>query len=508
MNRQQKRKEIPRMIDGFCRELQTYSIESGLTLCTAVSQNLVILDEHWLWNSHSLHTLWFTAFLAKELLIGGREKGGITMTQSDFDRLSRDYAVISDVAETIATSKGPNGLAGFMRIQYERGAWQQPIFNLIPRIYLSLIRRPDSENYVTHSWLLENIASRYGMPFEDLFRVTLGLYASFAKHGKLNLQYLTGTSDPFFAGWFSNDKLQKCLDNFGCDVTRFREEQGKFRIPDIVSRPYEFNYLHIKPIIRLSSGEVLCPLPVILPDRLATGVYFDVAEQFEEAGIGRDKFTAAYGQLFEAYVGLILSQVYERGKSLVSAAEYLKDCGSRSGQQPSIPDWIIFEGDFVVLVECKSGKLPARIVVDRDVKAFQRFVVDNYLNQGRTQFDYLSEHFVNKRKHVRTAIVYNDHISMYNDFQICLSDHTAVARKLIDLKCVFVSISELEEILPMMRQGRPFGNMIDEFITSTHQGDTSFGGFAHKNCIGGCGRLELMTNTYREIMGKVPPSWN
>lgn len=507
MNRAQRRREIPKRIKNFGDNLKQFNIAQGLRLCTAVANHLSESRKEWDVSNRRFFTLWFTGYLAKELLLNGKEGGGKDLTQANFEAFSREFAVISDAAEPPEGAKGAARLRYLLHLEYERRVWLQPILYFLPRIYHTLVKPCEKGLQASQTTLEVAITKHYGMSFVEFFRVVIGIYFLFTRRGGLHRNVLIGAKDPIFKGWFTEDKIETALSHITTDVSAYRERQLTYRAPIVRNRPYEFNLLRNKPLIRLGNGEVVCPVPMLLADRLSTGVYFDIADHYKNEGLGRSSFTTAYGSLYEDYVGNLLSEVYERGDALLDAEVYVSNQLPKGRNQPSVCDWIVFEDDTVILIECKSGKLPAEIATSANTERFTEFVLKNYLHNGHTQFEFLHDHFSDLGRHVRSLIIYNDFIGIYNETDLYLANRPDVQKKLRKVCCHFVSTYELEMLLPMVKR-ITLNSILESYDVRDRTEDSSLGNFVRsQSSFHPDEELDIMRETYQLVLGTVPPSW-
>jgi hypothetical protein len=120
---------------------------------------------------------------------------------------------------------------------------------------------------------------------------------------------------------------------------------------------YSFNPLESKPIVRTPGDEFICPIAPLLAFRCGVGLYHDLLRDRGK------KFTDAFGAVFEAYVGDLLNCVFAPDQ-LMHEPEY-----GPPGRRARATDWIVLDGDYAILLECKAKRLrlQTKVTADRDL---------------------------------------------------------------------------------------------------------------------------------------------
>jgi len=121
---------------------------------------------------------------------------------------------------------------------------------------------------------------------------------------------------------------------------------------------YEFNPLVKYPIIRgdsrfsyYNSFQIVIPNVLLLLDRIARGVYWDLRSYFAQNN--SNDFLSKFGDSFEKYCGNMLSRYF--GETNVLS---VKDIIGDTHKNKRHSDWVVAEGDFIFVFECKSSLLP------------------------------------------------------------------------------------------------------------------------------------------------------
>lgn len=167
--------------------------------------------------------------------------------------------------------------------------------------------------------------------------------------------------------------LQQILGFLAADRDEFRELAATNKLLDRRYRIYDFNPLHMKPLIRSLRGAnrraeedvFLAPIPNLLASRISDGVYYEAV--FEQ----RVDILRAFGFVFEEYIGIIL-----RASGLERKILTEQDIRSR-GYGGKAPDFVVVEGDTITLLECKSCRMP--------VNRLGRDSTDDYFAMGLRQ---------------------------------------------------------------------------------------------------------------------------
>ncbi len=148
--------------------------------------------------------------------------------------------------------------------------------------------------------------------------------------------------------------IENFLELFAIDINKLRnllieenEKNDKFLFPSSSMRDF--------PIIKMlyrGSNCLVCPLPTLLFWRASKGLYYQICR---EKGFGN-----AFGRSFENYIGKVIEKS-NINKSFNAIAEIIYS----KGQEKS-SDWLIYDEESIIFVECKTKRLPisARFSLD------------------------------------------------------------------------------------------------------------------------------------------------
>lgn len=120
---------------------------------------------------------------------------------------------------------------------------------------------------------------------------------------------------------------------------------------------YRLNPLLLKPVVRpdslpeaAPSNTLLVPARSHLVRRITDGLYHDLATAYDLGG-GENPFRVAFGYAFQAYVGELLAAASGKTRVLPEWSYGPK------GKQRTTPDWMILDGNKLVVVEVKQSAL-------------------------------------------------------------------------------------------------------------------------------------------------------
>jgi len=149
----------------------------------------------------------------------------------------------------------------------------------------------------------------------------------------------------------------------------FREVYARFRESDRRFGMYDFNPLHVHPLIRPwgeepfwseRGGRMIAPLPNLVSSRVSLGIYHQMLTTYGT------RFTDYFGHVFAEYCGRVLRGAV-RG-ILLSEEEIRRTYPSSRGQ---VPDWVVIEGQTAVLLECKATRFTRAALTTAAVDAVE-----------------------------------------------------------------------------------------------------------------------------------------
>jgi hypothetical protein len=280
---------------------------------------------------------WDLELLAKEVILHGQNIGYKERHHESFKKISFFSQILKSlrvIDNTISSEYlSPNNvLVEFSRIANRQFPWQQ--FN--PASYLTRFYRifgaPDVDCI---------ILERTGLTTKEILRIGLYIYSVYLKHPAIKLPIATGHPE------FSNELVEKFLCCFASDLPTLRGlVENEQKLDDQLQ--YCGVAIRYFPLIRMQyRGEncLVCPLPTLLFWRITSGLFYEIFEH--------KNFSKPFGTSFETYIGDIFDRVIN-GSTLTA----LKEVPYRIGKQDKKSvDWILYDHDAGIFVECKTKKM-------------------------------------------------------------------------------------------------------------------------------------------------------
>jgi hypothetical protein len=194
----------------------------------------------------------------------------------------------------------------------------------------------------------------------------------------------------FTGGWFQkarsqgmrfdDDVVTKALDHLAADQWQLRDLYEAYKQPDRRYGMHDFNPLFVYPLVRpwpkrewttLDEDRMIAPLPGLILTRLSEGIYHHLFSKY------RDDFARYFGQVFENYVGEILTKSLGR-------AQLLSERDIRSTYKSGkLPDYVLVDGDKAILIECKATGLQRKALATADATSIDQTV--NRIVEGLIQ---------------------------------------------------------------------------------------------------------------------------
>lgn len=234
-------------------------------------------------------------------------------------------------------------------------------FDIRPRImvgrtlYLfeTMVENGDAPDFID-KLVKEKFKEKYGLSLLEFIKIGFILYAASKKQGGTNRSYFKKARKQSLPVP-NDDTINKCLALVTCDSEQFMQFCEEIGLKTNHINVYEFNPLFSYPLIRPWVGSqnenqkddrIIAPIPDLVIYRFTTGLYYQLFNSY------RNKFSEAFGYLFEKYVGKLLKWSKLPGHILSEKdiQTYLPDY---SGKRP---DWIVICEEGVVLIECKATK--------------------------------------------------------------------------------------------------------------------------------------------------------
>jgi hypothetical protein len=376
--------QISENFERFSNLVSQYQQTPALIHCWEFSKNFFAKNTPVIMFENSLISPWFIAYFAKELLMYASDLSPNEMSKSDFARLATYYNewLIDPIVTWEKKQKDDALLSWRLKVDYEQFFWQNPIKNWIPRAYYMYFAHPNPIVKSKQNKFTYKLQDIYGLDYIDMFRIAVAISVSFNSRPTLNKTTLINSEVDFAKESLTDEKIDTVLNELCIDVEGFRQAQREFTHVDVFQRRYELNCLRKYPLIRNLNGEVICPVPLLISNKIMNGIYYDIIDHCRETGQNYHDYTDPFGDLFSEYVGLILSEIYDNQHllnvdSMISNNVPQRHC-----------DWVIIEGNYAILIECKASRLPLEVVSTGDVDKFRKFLLETYLKEGKPQYDF------------------------------------------------------------------------------------------------------------------------
>jgi hypothetical protein len=130
------------------------------------------------------------------------------------------------------------------------------------------------------------------------------------------------------------------------DFQGFAENIGDLREQDECLIALDFQPFLQYPVVRSGNDEYMVPIPKLLIDRFTNGLFHDFANRMKGSGHA-NSFRTYFGKLFERYVGLQLSMVFDPTQ-LNPEQNY-----GKAGK--TTPDWVVNDPELSLAIECRSS---------------------------------------------------------------------------------------------------------------------------------------------------------
>ena len=308
---------------------------------------------------------WALAAIARESILYGNEFRFRPITENSIRRLINEFNNVYD--------QGPGGFqAGntLAAIFYEQFPYQESLFEEISRTRALLIdTRLERENEISDAeW-----EGLLGAPLDEVIGATFILNVGAAiNNGRFDPAWL---DMPHFQEVFtiaSRQSIERTLERLTATVPDAKADGlAAPRLPEHLAK-YSYNPLSKTPFILLPGLVPIAPQPrLIMRTSTPGGLYYAGLRQWDQA------FTRELGAKVEAYVG---RQLESQGD-----LEIYPEVAWGRPEQKSV-DWFVVTDDAVILIECKSGRLPlaARAGADSLTESLRREIGKAYNQIGRT----------------------------------------------------------------------------------------------------------------------------
>lgn len=218
--------------------------------------------------------------------------------------------------------------------------------------------------------VVENVENKIEMSYKEFIFSAFWLYSKFLNNFQCHEKQITNLGEKYIFTPFSENNLKKTLSLLSIDYKSIKEitkQEIDYTKEFIFNNP---NFPHIRhPLIQYSDF-YFCVNPQYLIDQFTVHIY-NVAEIY--------KGNQGYGKAFESYIGKVLNETVKQnqstGISVLPEQLYNK-------RQEKTSDWIVFDDENIVFIECKAKRLTAMSKIDMEID--YQFVKDVIANNWFT----------------------------------------------------------------------------------------------------------------------------
>lgn len=284
------------------------------------------------------------AFLAKTSILRSSENRQGTLSDIDFAYLIYMQANMAEAFTAKQDKTVEDKYSFLIRIEGEQSFYQERLRHAFARSWMIYI---EANRSLTdrRTFDLEDEWRKYaGMDLGKFILLGFNYFAGLGEHESVSRHF---ASSGIFTGKLFEEDCEGFLAIAAATPKQFRDESKKYEVEDPLYKKSEFNVLWPRPLIAIGS-ELTSPLPVLIANRVADGIRFDLRERMRHEGKG-NPFSAYFGKLFEEYIGRLLKWTFGQDKVHY---EPLYGKPERAG-----PDWVVIDGDAAILIECRTRTL-------------------------------------------------------------------------------------------------------------------------------------------------------
>lgn len=267
--------------------------------------------------------------MTRELLLNAELRGGKPFDQAvhAFGTM-RKIVNLEDTYWGLHETRSKDMMLQMSRLAFQQFPYQVPLTNGALARYRLLYG---------HSQIAPIVEAEFGLSPTELFQIIL-----------LLLEELHHSPTPPFA--FLKDAeptirepILALRERLSASVVDMRAELAE-RQTFGVNWAFSFNALRGRPLLHAGNPQsVMCPLPIMLAQRLTDGLYFDLIR-------ADGSFGDRVGGAFEDYVGELAGRIGDGWLDLLKEVRWGKP------ERRSI-DWIMSDRQASLFVECKLGRL-------------------------------------------------------------------------------------------------------------------------------------------------------
>lgn len=280
---------------------------------------------------------WEFEILARELILNAKEKGGLRFANwADVARAANHIKKVENDMFGAHEGHQDDVLYEIVRIAHRQFPWQVGISQEYIARYHWLYRQDG---------LKEAFERIFGMTNTEMMQIGLALVGHLLSNSAIKLPIRNNLND------VCQNTIEKFIENMSTsieDARAFYRANQQYN----VNWAYTFNILREKPLIRVSDGHLICPLPNLLLWRLTTGVYYDLVKV-------KDVNSKYLGPAVQQMIAKIAQTHLTEDFRVVPEAKYHVGKNEKS----SI-DWIIESDTGTLFIEVKAARVSFKGISD------------------------------------------------------------------------------------------------------------------------------------------------
>ena len=287
---------------------------------------------------------WELEILVREIIINGQENSFNNQTLKKWGYLAGAINKLRNLEDNIGSVyiNKDNLLVELFRKSHCQFPWQTgPNSKFLTRYY----------KIFSTSELDQILQKSIGLTAKNLYLIGMMFVGAYLKHPAINLPIEIEVKG------ISQENIDKFLKVFSVPISELKEKiknEQEFNDKFI----YSFSSLRALPIIKMihfGQERLVCPLPTLLFWRITSGVYYEICNE--------KSFDNYFGVSFQNYAGEVIGKVIATNEKINFQKEEQYFVGK---DRKDSADWIIYDNDAVLFVECKTKRLrlPAKLELD------------------------------------------------------------------------------------------------------------------------------------------------
>lgn len=287
---------------------------------------------------------WELEILTREIITHGQESLFNSRTLKKWNYFSGAINKLKNLENNISGTyiNKDNILVELFRLSHRQFPWQtKPDDEFLTRYY----------KIFSTSELDKILQKSIGLTAKNLYLIGIMFIGAYLKSPSIRLPINVKSKE------INQENIENFLKFFSISISDLKEKinnEREFNNKFV----YSFSSLRSFPIIKMiyfGRECLVCPLPTLLFWRITSGVYYEICD--------KQGFDHYFGASFQNYTGEVIKKsIMANGKIKFQAEEEYLD----GKHKKNSVDWIIYDNNSVLFVECKTKrlKLPAKTELD------------------------------------------------------------------------------------------------------------------------------------------------